>query len=112
MSEPAQCDECQAIFEEIKKAIEEIKRAGRESRLSPLQREDLRAFTGAPQEMLAGSGKGVDGLLANFPFRPVRPPEHRYSELLLSNPAMFDAVKKMREHAARTDHKVWDLLRK
>ena len=111
MSEPAQCDECQAILEDIKKAIEEIKRAGRESRLSPLQREDLRAFTGAPQEMLAGSGKGVDGLLANFPFRPVRPPENRYSELL-SNPAMFDAVRKMREHATRTGHKVWDLLRK
>ena len=111
MSEPAQCDECQAILEDIKKAIEEIKRGVRESRLPPLQREDLRAFTGALQEVLEGSGNGLDGLLANFPFRPVRPPENRYSELL-SNPAMFDAVRKMREHATRTGHKVWDLLRK
>ena len=110
MSEPAQCDECQAILEEIKKAVEEFKRACRESRLSPLQREDLRAFTGALQEMLVGSGKGVDGLLANFPFRPIRPPGNRYSELLC-NPAVFDAVRKMREHAARTGHKAWDLFR-
>jgi len=112
MSEPAQCDECQSILEEIKKAIEEIKiRAGRESRLSPPQRENFPVFTGVLQEMLAGSGKGIDGLLANFPFRPVRPPEHRYSELL-SNPTLFDAVRKMREHAARTGHKAWDLCRK
>jgi hypothetical protein len=106
MSEPAPCEQCQAI-------LEEIRRAGRESHLSPQHRDELRAFTDDLKEMGAGSGEGVDALLAKFPFRfqqfgPVMPPEHRYPEL--HNPAMCDAIRKMVGHRARTGHKVSDLL--
>ncbi len=63
--------------------------------------------------MWLGSEKAVDDLLAEFPFRSqpsglVRYPEHRFPEL--HNPAMFEAIRKMHEHEARTGHKVWKHL--
>jgi hypothetical protein len=109
MSEPAPCHECQAF-------LEEIRRAQRESRLSPKLREELQAFHDAVQRMLAGTGQGVDELLTKYPFRsqrlePVRPPKALYPELG-GNPGIRDAVHKMLEHEARTGHKLIDLLRR
>lgn len=109
MSEPAPCQECEAF-------LEEIRRAQRESRLSPKLREDLRAFHDGVQRMLAGTGKGVDELLTKFPFRsqhfgPVKPLAALYFELG-NNPGIRDAVHKMLEHEASTGHKLIDLLRR
>ena len=106
MSDPARCDECKAI-------LEEIRSAQRESRLSPKRSEELRAYFDSAQTMLAGTGEGVDELLAKFPFRsqplePLRTPEDRYPQL--HNPTMFDAIHKMLDHEARTGHKLTNLL--
>jgi hypothetical protein len=95
--------------------MEEIRKARRESSVSPLRREELRANVAAVQAMLAGTGEGIDEFLAKFPFRsqqdgPVRPPEAWYSEP--RNPAMLEAVRKMLAHQARTGHRVTDQFRK
>jgi hypothetical protein len=109
MSDPARCDECKAILEEIRSAMRSVQRKS----LSPERREEMRAYADAVLNMRTGSGEDVDELLAKFPFRPQqagvgRLPEDWFPEL--HNATMLDAIRKMLLHTARTGHKLTDLL--
>jgi hypothetical protein len=94
MSTPAQCDECQAILEELRNASAEIC-------ASPKLRDELRADCDALFKMMAGTEDDVDEVLGKFRFRPQQPGirEFRY-------PRVGDAVRKMFEHQTRTGHNV------
>jgi hypothetical protein len=79
--------------------------------VSPKRREELRAYGDALRKLMAGTGEGVDELLAKFPFRsqrlgPIRMPE--YPEL---SPRTRELWRRLWEHQARTGHDVIAVLR-
>jgi hypothetical protein len=104
MSEATQCEECKAI-------AEELRTAARESPVDPKRSEELRANADALRKLMAGTGKGVDELLARFPFRsqrlgPLKMPQ--YPEL---SPRLREVCRRMQEHEARTGHDAIAVLR-
>jgi len=104
MSEPAQCEECRAI-------VEELRTAARESPVDPKSSQELRAYGDALRKLRDGTVEGVDELLARFPFRsqrlgPLKMPE--YPEL---SPRRREVWRRLHEHQARTGHDVIAVLR-
>jgi hypothetical protein len=95
MSSSAQCDECEAILEEIRNAFAELHLS---PKLSAELRDDcevfLRTFSGTEQDLEEGLGK--------LQFRSqssasLRAPESRYPKIAV-------ALRKMSEHRFRTGH--------
>jgi hypothetical protein len=105
MSDPAACKECQAI-------VEEIRTAPRESRMDPKRRAERRAWSDALHKLMAGTGEGVDQLLARYPFHSQPVESLRMPEYPEGNPRIREAFGKLFEHQARTGHDVIALLGK
>ena len=101
MSDPTQCDECQAILEEFRSASTEIG-------ASPKLREELRTDCEALLKMMEGNEANIDEGIAKFQFRPQglgapEPPAYRF-------PRIGHAVRKLLDHHVRTGHNIMYIL--
>ena len=104
MSDAAQCKECKAI-------AEELRTAARESPVDPKRIEELRTYGDALRKLMAGTGEGVDELLARFPFRSQRLESLKMPEYPELSPRLREVCRRMQEHQARTSHDIVAVLR-
>src|SRR5271166_2003225 len=93
------CEECRAIFEELRAASASIRPSRKVS-------EESRAHFETLGKMMAGHAESADELLGKYPFRPQVEPFRMSDEQhqWLSNPRIIAAARRMAEHQVRTGH--------
>jgi hypothetical protein len=104
MSDPAHCNECEAILEEFRSAYAEIE-------ASPELRDELRAAGDALKKMIGGTeedAERADEVLGKYQFRAQYPGVLQDPEP--QHPRIHDAFGRMFKHHGRTGH--WAVFRR
>lgn len=100
MTSPAPCGECQAILEQLRTALAEIRR------LPKTDDEWREAWPKAASRVTAETTEQeFDELLDKYPFR-FQPEPEPLRTLKLKYPGIVDAFRRMFEHQVRTGHKI------
>jgi hypothetical protein len=104
MPDLTQCEECQAIVEELRAVGAEVR--------STKAGEQLQACGEDLLNLMRGNAAAADELLAKFPFRPQIEPFQMPQRDSVLSPRIRSVARKLIEHQTRTGHRVMDLFRK